>query len=283
MDEDRLAALLGSAPVTSRSLAGGCLFDVRRVELADGRAVVVKAGASEVAQHLRLEARMLADLARAGAPVPTALAVDDDLLVLPWIEHDGGRLDAVGKMALAETLARLHDQPAQGFGYGYPTVIGRLPQPNPPSPRWIPFFRDHRLLAQGEAAVRAGKLETRVGRRLEHLARRLDDLLVEPPRPSLLHGDLWAGNVLVRAGRPVAWIDPAIYHGDPEIELAFGTLFGPFDRAFLAAYAGTRVLAPGFQPTRRAIYTLYPLLVHCRLFGPTYGSAVSETLASLGF
>jgi fructosamine-3-kinase len=99
--------------------------------------------------------------------------------------------------------------------------------------------------------------------RIERLAERIDDYLVEPAFPSLLHGDLWTGNVLVRGDRIAGFVDPAIYCGHPEIELAFATLFGTFGEVFFEAY-GTMKLEPGFH--EEAIWP-YPLLVHVRLFG----------------
>ncbi|MFW5833657.1 MAG: fructosamine kinase family protein [Pseudomonadota bacterium] len=269
--------------VRQRPLGGGCLFDVRQMLLADGRTVVVKSGASRVADHLRIEARMLEDLAREGAPVPAVLGVEGERLVLEWIAHDGTALDAAGIDRLASGLAALHGRPAPFFGYAYETVIGTLPQPNPPTATWLAFFRDQRLLAQSRAAGEEGALEPELERGLEWLAERLDRWLREPAHPSLLHGDLWQGNLLTQQGQPVAWIDPAVSFGHPEIELAFGTLFGPFDRRFFAAYAEHRPVEDDFWPTRRAIYLLYPLLVHRRLFGAAYAPPIAEILASLGW
>ncbi len=276
------STLLGQAIVTSRSLGGGCLFDVRAVDLADGQRVVVKEGGRGLPGQLRLEARMLADLSAAGAPAPEVLTVDDHRLVLAWIDNDGGGLDAVGRRTLVEELAALHAQVQPAFGYDYDTVIGALPQPNPPTPSWIAFFRAHRLLGPAAAATAAGLLDAPLAHRLEALATRLDDLLDDTATPSLLHGDLWSGNVLTQAGRPVAWIDPALYRGHPEIELAFALLFGPLDRRAVADYGALRPLAPGFEPTRCAIYQLYPLLTHLRLFGRSYAPAIRQRLDVIG-
>ncbi len=283
VEHGRIETLLGSPVRASEPATGGCLFDVRRVVLADGRVVAVKTGQSDVGDHLRLEARMLADLRRAGAPIPAVVAVADDVLVLDWVAHDRRPLSTDGQERFAAELAALHAHHADAPGYAYDTVIGRLAQPNPWTSSWIAFYRDQRLLAQSRAAVAAGRLEPELARVLERLAADLDRWLVEPARPSLLHGDLWQGNLLTRGGLPVAWIDPAIYFGDAEIELAFGTLFGPVDAAVLDAYAEHRPIAPGFLPTRRAIYTLYPLLVHRRLFGSSYARPIAEILASLGY
>src|SRR3546814_4637170 len=93
-----------------------------------------------------------------------------------------------------------------------------------------------------------------------------------------LHGDMWGGNVLARGGRIAAFVDPAIYHADPEIELAFSTLFGTYGEAFFRRYEALRPLRPGFFETRRDIYNLYPLLVHARLFGGSYVASVDRIL-----
>jgi fructosamine-3-kinase len=276
------ATLLGRRVERLRPLGGGCLFDVRAADLDDGTRVVVKAGAGGLAGQLVLEARMLADLRAAEVAVPEVLQVDDDALVLSWIDHDGGGLDRAGRELLADRLAALHARPQTGFGYDYDTVIGSLAQPNPPEPTWCTFFRAHRLLGPAARAREEGLLDAAVHRRLEALAARLDELIVEPPHPELLHGDLWAGNVLARSGRPVAWIDPAIYRGHGEMELAFALLFGPFDRRAVDRYAERRPLAPGFQPTRCAIYQLYHLLNHLRLFGRGYLGGIVARLETLG-
>ena len=276
------ATLLGRRVERLRPLGGGCLFDVRAADLDDGTRVVVKAGTGGLTGQLALEARMLADLRAAEVAVPEVLHVDDDQLVLSWIDHDGGGLGREGRALLADQLAALHARPQPAFGYDYDTVIGSLPQPNPAAPDWCTFFREHRLLGPAERARAEGVMDPGVHRRLEALARRLDELIVEPPHPELLHGDLWAGNVLAKGGRPVAWIDPAVYRGHGEMELAFALLFGPLDRPSVARYAERRALARGFEPTRCAIYQLYHLLNHLRLFGRGYLGAIANRLESLG-
>lgn len=118
--------------------------------------------------------------------------------------------------------------------------------------------------------------------RIERLAARLDEWLVEPAAPALIHGDMWDGNIVHQDGRITGFIDPAIYCADPEIELAFATLFNTFGPAFFDRYQAPRPLAPGFFEARRDIYNLYPLLVHVRLFGAGYVGAVERTLARFG-
>jgi fructosamine-3-kinase len=133
-------------------------------------------------------------------------------------------------------------------------------------------------------AQRAGKAPEELATRVERFANeRLPGLIGEPERPSLLHGDAWGGNILVREGRVAAFVDPAVYFGHAEVELAFGTLFGTFGDEFFAAYRARRAMQPGFLEVRRDIYNLYPLLVHVRLFGGGYVSQVDATLRRFGY
>jgi fructosamine-3-kinase len=176
----------------------------------------------------------------------------------------------------------LHAAPRASFGYAQDTLIGPLPQPNPEGSAWVPFFRDHRLMHMAREAHGEGQLPASLLGRLERLAARLDDYLLEPPFPSLLHGDLWTGNVLVRGTRIAGFVDPAIYCGHPEIELAFTTMFGTFGNAFFEAYEALSPLEPGFHDLRRDLYNLYPTLVHVRLFGGSYLSGIERTLSRLG-
>lgn len=281
--EAAVAAALGRKIRAVRPLSGGSVAEVMLVELDDGARVVAKLGAKRGGASLALEGWMLEYLAReTRLPVPAVVSATDDLLVMEYIES-GGALDARCERHAAELLAALHDASAPAFGFERATVIGGLHQPNEWTKSWVPFFRDQRLLfaaraAHGEEAIGAALLS-----RVEKFAARLGEFLEEPVSPSLIHGDMWGGNVLCRNGRMAGFVDPAIYFADPEIELAFSTLFSTFGDAFFARYRELRGLRPGFFETRRDIYNLYPLLVHVRLFGGHYVAAVERTLARFGF
>jgi fructosamine-3-kinase len=182
----------------------------------------------------------------------------------------------------AELIARLHARPRDAFGYARDTLIGPLVQPNPRSPDWVSFFRDHRLLHMARTAHDEGRLPSSLLARIERFALRLGDYLTEPAHPALLHGDRWTGNVLVRGGKVAGFVDPAIYFGHPEIELAFATLFGTFGKSFFDAYESLAPLEPGFHELRRGLYNLYPRLVHVRLFGSAYLAGIDAALARVG-
>lgn len=282
MDRGRLEDCLGAPVVGATALGGGCVAEVVRVTLADGRAVVVKDG--RPGDRLDLEGWMLSTLAERCPvlPVPAVLVADDDMLVMEAVESSG-RLGAAGEAHAAELIAALHGVTAPRFGLERDTLIGGLHQPNPWTDDWLTFFRDHRLLFMARQALDAGRLPPDRMGRIEHLAGRLETWIEPGTPPSLLHGDLWGGNILVGGdGRISGLIDPALSYGDAEIELAFTTLFGTFGDPFFARYGEISPLRPGFFDGRRDLYLLYPLLVHVRLFGGSYVAQVDRILTALG-
>ena len=149
-----------------------------KVDLADGRRLAVKARQVSARVDLRLEGYMLGELARHSTlPVPAVHLSEPDLLVMDFIETDGGGITPQVERHAAELIAALHAVPRPSFGYERDTLIGPLPQPNPQMDRWIPFFRDHRLLAMARAAQAEGRLPAKLLMRLERLAERLDTYL----------------------------------------------------------------------------------------------------------
>lgn len=278
----RIEQALGDRVAQSRGLPVGFGLKGLEVRLADGRHLAVKARSGGTGPSLEIEAYMLRELARLSElPVPHVHYADADLLVMDFIETDGGITESAERHA-GELIAQLHATPRAQFGYARDTLIGPLPQRNPETARWVPFFRDHRLLHMAERASAEGSLPAALMQRIARLAARIEDYLVEPAFPSLLHGDLWTGNVLVRGGRIAGFVDPAIYCGSPEIELAFTTMFGTFGARFFEAYRSLMPIEPGFHEMRCGLYNLYPTLVHVRLFGSGYLGGVDRTLTRLG-
>jgi fructosamine-3-kinase len=150
-------------------------------------------------------------------------------------------------------------------------ALGPVAIPNGRSTDWPSFWADNRIRCHIAHVSRT------LARRLETLAGRLADLLPSRPPASLLHGDLWGGNILVSGHAVSGLIDPACYFGDREVDVAMLTLFDHPPAAFLDALD----LAPGWRD-RQHIYRLWPLLVHLRLFGEGYASAVARELDRLG-
>ncbi len=278
MVTQRLETLLHTPVRRLAPLSGGCVGEVYRADLADGRRVVVKVDSS-ASPVLDKEAWMLDYLARHAPhlPVPQVLHHEPDLLIMSFLPGQS-RLDTASEIHAADLLAQLHAITAPAYGLETDTLIGGLHQPNPWTETWLDFFRDQRLRFMARVAYDAGRLPLELLKRIDILAARLDAWLDAPPRPSLIHGDIWSGNVLAHQGRITGFLDPAIYYADPEMELAFITLFHTFGDPFFTRYAQQARIRPGFWEIRRDLYNLYPLLVHVRLFGHSYVSSVQRIL-----
>ncbi|MEP6985899.1 MAG: fructosamine kinase family protein [Chloroflexota bacterium] len=280
--ESLIIEILHEKPINIQALSGGCIGEVYRVELAGGRSIVAKVADGSGAT-LAVEGYMLRYLREhSRLPVPEVYHSADTLLLMEFIEGES-ELDAGAQEHAAELLADLHSVRGDMFGLERDTVIGGLHQPNKPNDKWIPFFREQRLLYMAHEAARVGRLPVAVLERVEKFAAQLDKWLIEPDYPALIHGDMWTTNILAQDGAITGFLDPAIYYAHPEIELAFSTLFGTFGQPFFTRYHQLRPISVGFFETRRDIYNLYPLLVHVRLFGGGYVGAVEQILKKYNY
>lgn len=177
---------------------------------------------------------------------------------------------------LGERLAVLHRCFFTQFGLEHDNYVGSLRQHNQQSPSWIHFFIEQRLNVQLKLAVDNGLAPGHWRQGFERLYSRLSSLLPEE-KPALLHGDLWRGNLITDEKGEPCLIDPAVYYGNRESDLAMTKLFGGFDRDFYNAYQATFPLQAGYRE-RVDIYNLYPLLVHVNLFGGSYVHSVEGIL-----
>ncbi len=197
-----------------------------------------------------------------------------NFLIMEFIEKEPPASDFWEQ--LGHGLASLHRISNESNGLDENNYIGRLAQKNTPTKSWIDFFIDNRLEVQLGLALYNNLVSQSFANKFRLLFAQLPGLLVDYP-PSILHGDLWSGNFMVGpAGKPYL-IDPAVYFGNREIELAFTQLFGGFDQRFYSAYNEQFELEPGFSQ-RADLYNLYPLMVHVNLFGKSYLSGVERTL-----
>lgn len=173
---------------------------------------------------------------------------------------------------LGRGLAALHGNVMPLFGWQTDNFIGRLPQQNAPGSAWPDFYVSQRLLPQYRMA-RAGGLLSKKEVPGEELLTEKVRAWAPNPEPSLLHGDLWSGNYLIAESGDACLIDPAVYAGDAEVDLAMTRLFGGFPERFYRAYHEIRPEKPGMD-WRIPLYQLYYLLVHLNLFGAGYASSV---------
>lgn len=241
----------------------------------DGRAAFRKLPGVGSSDCLRAEADGLAAMAVTGTVrTPEILKISDRELITEWV--GGGSGSRVAWQGLGETLAAMHALPQADFGFETDNYCGATPQPNTRGSDGWEFFASHRLLYQGRLARDSALLTDSDCRRLESLAQRLRQLVPEQA-PALLHGDLWSGNVVFSERGHAYLIDPAVYRGWPEADLAMTTLFGAFDPAFYQAYEDRRPLEPGWRE-RLPLYNLYHLLNHLNIFGNSYYSQTRSVL-----
>ncbi len=266
-------------------ISGGDINEAYGLVLTGGRRIFMKSNTKENTSFFTAEAAGLRAIARTkaiGTPQILGLGTDEDgggysFLLLEFISGKSRSADywedfarQLSDMHRASTIGLI----ASGkYGFGGDNYIGRRRQINAGYDSWTGFFRDCRLEPQFRDAERYFEKEDwkRIGRMLDHL----DEILVEPEYPSLLHGDLWGGNVITgNNGR--AWlIDPAVYVGHAEADLAMTELFGGFPQDFYDAYQEVSPLQPGYEH-RRDVYNLYHLLNHLNMFGRMYLSEVKN-------
>lgn len=264
--EDAVERICGTQVAATQPLAGGDISGASRVTLADGRSVVAKHG-----PLTDREAAMLQAMAQLDAPVPAVLGTMQGWLVMQDVGASQ-RFDDAAWRSLAHALVPLRGAAQnKSFGwhedYGFRDIIVR----NARHANWVEFWRENRLLCHFAA------LDVSLARRVDALASRLAGLIPERPDITLLHGDLWGGNVVWNGTR--AWlIDPCAYYGDREVDVAALTVFDNPPNAFFDGLA----LEPGWQD-RLPIYRLWMWLIHVRLFGDIYRAAAERDLDALGF
>jgi fructosamine-3-kinase len=264
-------------------VSGGDINDAFELGLADRRSVFLKTNDQAPRTMFAAEVRGLEFLRQAQAlRVPEVLAVsatdeDPPFLLLEFIRSAKEQPGFDEK--LGRGLAALHRCGAPSFGFSESNFIGRLVQENRPHSSWADFYCQERLEPQLRAAARAGHATPALRRRFEQLFVKLPDLVGEPEGPARLHGDLWSGNLHVDEQGAPTLIDPAVYGGHREMDLAMMRLFGGFSPRVFAAYAEVFPLSSGHEGRVR-LCQLYPLLVHVNLFGTGYLGSVEQALSA---
>ena len=238
---------------------------------------------SEQTEKLAIEAHMLKDLTEAEIRVPQVIISKGSFLVLEHIDTIS-QTASTQESEAAKLLSRLHSvtNESRMYGYYYDTTIGPFPQKNEQTQyNWTLFLGQMRIMPMARRCYDEGKISKQVVERLEGLCRDLYKRIdMSTIYPSLLHGDIWSGNVLFeREG--ACLIDPAIYYGDKEMELAFILLFDTFGDTFFNAYQENHPLSDDFYDVKVPLYQIYPLLVHVALYGGSYVGALERTVKRL--
>ena len=269
-----------------QAVSGGDCNDACMLVLSDGSRLFMKENAVENLLFFTSEAEGVEAVSKTKAiATPRIYSVGRDggkcFLLMEYMEpgrpaadfwEDFGR--AFAKMHAFDTSEMVT---AGRFGWDNDNIIGFRPQINTPHETWVSFYRDCRIMPQMKDAASAGYLSLQDQKDADRIMERLEDYLTEPEHPSLLHGDLWSGNFMVNKAGKAVLIDPAVYVGHPEADLAMTRLFGGFSDSFYRAYEEISPLQPGASD-RLDLYHLYQLLNHLNQFGRQYLSSVQRIL-----
>lgn len=274
----------GVSIIQKSSVSGGDINEAFLLELSDDNRIFMKTNRGKGPSFYEAEAEGLLAIAKTGTigtPKVLGIGVENAaaFLLLEYVNSSKRIPDfwetfgsALAAMHTADTASFVPDG---RFGFHMDNIIGATKQINTPKSTWIDFYRTCRLAPQFEMA--ASYFDHTEKSRALHLLDHLDDLLIEPEAPSLLHGDLWGGNFMTGENGHAILIDPAVYVGHPEADLAMTELFGGFAHDFYEAYFTKKPLQPGYED-RRDLYHLYQLLNHLNLFGGSYYSSVMRIL-----
>ncbi|NLR91300.1 fructosamine kinase family protein [Flammeovirga agarivorans] len=260
------------------SITGGCINESIKLDTNQG-SFFIKHNNEMPLSFFEAERKGLELLKKNSSfTVPNVLALGEEerfsYLILEYVESK--RSTENYWKDLGEKLAEMHQVSSVEFGLDSDNYIGKLPQSNTTTKEWLPFFIHERLLPQVHLGIKNGFLSSSYIDKIERLSDQLKGYFpIE--QPSFLHGDLWSGNTMVGSQGEPCLIDPAIYFGHRESELAFTTMFGGFDESFFHAYYDVFPWEEGIKE-RLKVYNLYPLLVHLNLFGRGYLSEIEDVL-----
>ncbi len=256
-------------------IEGGDINQTYRLAMTD-KDYFIKVNDSSYADMFEKEAKGLALLQQSQAfkiPKVFKRAVFNNYayLLMAYIEP---LIETENPDNFARNLAKLHNNTAQNFGLEFDNYIGTLPQKNHFETNWVDFYRIQRL--QFQLQLSGNSIPVYVHKAFESLFHKLPELLPEE-KPALLHGDLWHGNYFYNLKGQAVLVDPAVYYGHREMDLAMMSLFGGFSPQIYERYQEVFPLQKDWKK-RLKIYQLYPLLVHVNLFGVSYLESIKHIL-----
>jgi fructosamine-3-kinase len=276
-----VTARLGRSEPTLTRVRGGDINEAYEARWPGGDRLFIKTRPGLTGDAYRTEADGLRWLAEARAlrvPKIVAQSAPGDAVAFLALEHMARTAPALDHDdRLGDGLAALHAAGAPGFGYAEDNWIGSLPQSNRAHDTWSAFYAEERVLPMLRRAIDGGHAPASWAALGDRLAARLPELAGPPEPPARLHGDLWSGNVITDSrGQPVL-IDPAVYGGHREVDLAMLALFGGLSPRVVAAYEARTPLAAGWK-ARTRLWQICPLLVHTVLFRGSYVDAAEAAM-----
>lgn len=261
-------------------MKGGDINDAFRLESFDKKYFLKVNSANNFPHLFKKEARALEAIKKTKTfSVPKVVNVgeagkDFQYLLLEWMETSTPTV--VNWENLGKNLAKLHQNTSKQFGWSEDNYIAIVVQPNSLTDSWSEFYAKNRIMPMMKLLQNKQLINSKQIKSAENLCKQLNSIFPEE-KPALLHGDFWNGNILANKKGEFSVIDPAIYYGHREMDLAIAKLFGGFDDVFFDAYHENNPLAPNFEE-RLPIAQLFPLLIHAYLFEGYYVKDVQTIL-----
>jgi len=272
----KLENILQEKIIYTSSIGGGCIATAKKITMESGQLYFVKQYTkSEI--H-RTEANGLKELSKANAiRIPNVIHQDNSILILEFIESTKQIKDF--SKIFGRQFAELHKNTSDKYGFYEDNFCGSTSQKNlPQKTNWTEFYFENRLLFQYKLAELNGYSSTELKTEFNKLEKKIHNIIGGSEEyPSLLHGDLWSGNYMTDEKGMPCLIDPAVYYGHREADLAMTKLFGNFDSDFYSAYQEAYPLREGWE-YRENIYKLYHIFNHLNLFGMGYYNQVIELM-----
>ena len=271
--KNKIDEFTGSTIISVTSLSGGCISDAYKIVTADGRKLFLKLNYKSAEDMFVKEAHGLSELGKADSiRIPEVYLFDSTYIVTELIE--AGSKSKNFSENFGRKFAGMHKYTQNGFGFYEDNYIGSNHQPNVPDAGekndWVSFYFNKRILFQFRLAEKNGYATSELRNSISALEEQIGDILKgSEEKPSVLHGDLWGGNYMVDENGEACLIDPAVYYGHREADLAMTKIFGGFDSKFYSAYNEYFPLPEGYE-FRENIYKLYHILNHLNLFGRGY-------------
>lgn len=260
---------------SASAVGGGCINDCFKIITIHGNYFLKYNDKNRFPKMFEAEANGLQFLAKANAvKIPEVIGFGEEgdysFLVMEFIEKSKQAKNFFFEFGVR--LAKLHGVTNEKFGFWENNYIGSLPQSNKWNSNGIDFFIEERLAPQLKSAYDSKHFSNETLKHFESFYKKLPEI-IPTEQPALIHGDLWSGNYLTNAWGNACLVDPAVYFGFREQDIAMSQLFGGFDADFYEGYHSELPLEKGWKQ-RVDIFNLYPLLVHVNLFGESYARQV---------
>lgn len=271
----KIEDFLNSKIVDSQPVGGGCISNALKIKSQNGDIYFLKTNSVADNDMFVKEAHGIKELQKSKAiKVPNVLSYDNEYLLIGFITS--GKKQKDFSEDFGRKFALLHKFTNETYGFYEDNYIGSNPQPNFASETeindWTKFYFNKRIRFQLQLAEKIGNATNELREGISRLENKIEEIVKDNgEKPSLLHGDLWGGNYMVSENGYACLIDPAVYYGNREADLAMTKLFGGFDSIFYESYNEAFPLPDGYE-YRENIYKLYHILNHLNLFGGGYYS-----------